>query len=197
MPQHSVYGEFVDAIGAIKTVVTTGGEINRKQRKRIRDVIGELADELVRAIKITITYLEALKSQRRKKSELVHLLRDAEIQIGGTFSAFGVCSGITDLTDEFSQWFNSVKLAIRVGRRRTIQRSINSLKDGEWAVIRDLQSTARRLRREASKIESAHLKSDYYNQHNKLTAYLDRKIRHYEKTVDSIQNATLDLMQAM
>ncbi len=139
---------------AIVSIVKFGGKLNKDQREGVRKVVGELADELDRALRLAQFYLEGAKNIR-DKNELSEYLRSGSQKLMGSYSEYKICAGLYDLHDRFDQIFDPVKLAVAIGNIDKIHALIDSLSHGERMVIDDLDSLFVSLRDLADELDAS------------------------------------------
>jgi hypothetical protein len=102
-----------DLIDGLVTLIKLGPKLNGKQREDIRKIVGELGDELQRALKMSIIYLE--KAQRiSDDQEYSTYLSNATGKLLSAFNEFEICSGIYGLHDKFNQAFDPARYSINL-----------------------------------------------------------------------------------
>ncbi|MGJ8678091.1 MAG: hypothetical protein ACSHX0_11280 [Akkermansiaceae bacterium] len=139
---------------SITNIVRIGGKLNNDQRKEIRDLVGELGDELDRAIRLAQFYLEGGKGIR-DSLEMSDYLVSGSHKLMGSYHEYKICAGLYALHDRFDQIFDPVKLAISVGSIQKIHDLINDLSHGERMVIDDLDSMFLSLKELANDLQNA------------------------------------------
>jgi hypothetical protein len=139
---------------AVKSVISLGAATNANARKEIRDVVGELADELDRALSLADSYLAGARYSR-DHAELVQYLGRARGALMDGFHEHHVCAGLYQLADRFRQVFDPTKLSVSMASYRTIPELIDHLKNGERAVSDDLQGMVDEMQDSAAALHAA------------------------------------------
>lgn len=129
---------------AAKSIVTIGSKTNAENRQKIRDVVGQLGDELDRALMLADSYLAGIRYSINDQ-DLMQYLGNARFKLQQGFSEHHVCAGLYRLGDEFNQLFDPVKFSVSINSFTEIPELINRLKDGERAVIDDLDQVILKL----------------------------------------------------
>ncbi|NQV14281.1 hypothetical protein HQ531_02400 [bacterium] len=124
---------------AIANIVSFGSKLNRDQRSEIRKAVGELADELDRALRIAQFYLEGVKNIK-DPIDISSYLRNGQGTLMDTYNEYKVCDGLYELHDRFDQIFDPVKLSVSIGKIKNIHQLIHNLSVGERFIIDDLDS---------------------------------------------------------
>lgn len=137
---------------SIASILKFGSKLNKEQREEIRNVVGELADELDRSIRLTQFYLEGIKNLKNK-DEIIEYLRDGSNKLLHSYSEYKVCAGLYSLHDRFDQIFDSVKLSVSVGNIDKIHNLIDSLSNGERMIIDGQQTLLNSLREFADELD--------------------------------------------
>lgn len=132
-------------LNAAKEIITIGASINAASRYEIRTVIGELGDELDRALLLTDSYLVGAKFSI-DDNELSHYLADVNGKLMNSFLEHHICAGLYHLADKFKQLFNPTKFTVSIASFRLIPKLIDELKNGEQVVLDDLQDIVDQLR---------------------------------------------------
>ncbi|HET6764770.1 MAG TPA: hypothetical protein VFH27_13890, partial [Longimicrobiaceae bacterium] len=96
---------------AAKSVISLGATTNAAARKEIRDVVGELADELDRALGMADSYLAGARYSR-DDAELVQYLARARGALMDGFHEHHVCAGLYQLADRFGQVFDPTRFSV-------------------------------------------------------------------------------------
>lgn len=130
---------------AAKAIVSFGASTNATCRQQIRDVVGELGDELDRALILTDSYLVGAKFSV-DDAELSRYLADVDGKLMGSYREHHVCAGLYHLADRFEQLFDPAKLAVSMSSYGEIPKLIGDLKNGEQVVLDDLHDIADKLR---------------------------------------------------
>ena len=146
-----VIKSFVDAVTSIAAV---GKKTNADCRKEIRTVVGELADELERALDLSDSFLRGARFSK-DNAELVSYLQATNNKLMSSFYEHHVCAGLYSLADRFKQVFDPVRFSVNISSYREIQNLIVTLSQGERAVLDDLQDMIRKLDDAAFKLHSA------------------------------------------
>jgi hypothetical protein len=129
---------------AAKSIVTLGAKANAENRAEIRTVVGNLADQLDRALALADVYLGGALVIKDPK-ELETYLVASYTKIMQDFHDYKVCSALYQLADEFKQLFSSKRLSVSVGELAETKALIERLRDGERAVIDSLEAIMQRL----------------------------------------------------
>ena len=141
---------------ALASIVKFGSKLNKDQREEVRKVVGELADELDRAIRLAQFYLEGAKNIK-DRVDLSDYLRSGSQKLMGSYSEYKVCAGLYDLHDRFDQLFDPVKYSVSFGNIDKIHRLIDNLSHGERMVIDDLDNLLLSLRDLADELDASDL----------------------------------------
>lgn len=146
-----VLSEFTDAaLGLVKVLP----QLDRDQRREMRDVIGELADELKRALTLTETYLAGAKNSR-DAADLTAYFRNAPNALMQGFSEYKICGGLYGLEDKFRRLVDTTRLSVSAGNLAEIRTLIQSLSYGERMIIDDLDDLVVRLRQLADEVDAS------------------------------------------
>lgn len=146
----SIISEF---ISSVREVVSWGSNLQREQRKEIKTVVGELADELRRSINLLFIYLDGIKKDD-DKNRLASYLRDGDNKVFLSFKEFQVCAGLYEIKDRFKGIFDPIGASVSFGKKGTIIRLIDDLANGERMIFDDLSETFNALRQYADKLDS-------------------------------------------
>lgn len=114
-------------------------ELNRSNRKELRDVVLELEAELERSLTVAILYLDGVP-KIKPKQELLDHLRNAPAKLMESYSQFKICAGLYGLADRFGEVFSSIKGSVAVGQISSVDTMIKSLASGERMVIDGLRN---------------------------------------------------------
>lgn len=155
----SIISEF---LSSVREVISWGSTLQREQRKEIKTVVGELADELQRSIDILTIYLDGIKSSD-DKFRLGTYLRDGSNKVFTSFKEFQVCAGLYELKDRFKGVFDPVGASLGIGNKGTIVKLIYDLSSGERMIFDDLSETFNTLRQYADKLDNAKDESEEKN----------------------------------
>ena len=129
---------------AAKSIVTLGAKANAENRAEIRSVVGNLADQLDRALAWADVYLGGALVIKDPK-ELETYLVASYPKIMNDFHEYKVCSALYQLADEFNQLFSTKRLSVSVSELAETKVLIERLRDGERAVIDSLEAILRGL----------------------------------------------------
>ena len=88
-----------------KSIITLGASTNATARQEIRDVVGNLGDELDRALSLTDSYLVGAKFSI-DDNELAKYLADVDGKLMGSYFEHHICAGLYHLADKFEQVFD-------------------------------------------------------------------------------------------
>lgn len=137
-----------------KTILSLGASTNAASRQEIRDVVGQLADELDRALILADSYLIGVRYSKDDQ-ELVQYLQNASGKLMNSFYEHHICAGLYHLADKFNQIFDPTRFSISIGSYHEIPELINHLKNGERAVLDDLDEVVRQLQNQAYILSTA------------------------------------------
>jgi len=141
-------------IDGLVTIIKIGPKLNRDQREEIRTIVGELGDELQRALKMAIAYLE--KAPRINEDQAYSdYLSNSTSKLLSAFNEFEICSGIYGLHDRFNQAFDPTRYSINLGSIQKVHDLIDSLGDGERMVIDGMDKLTEDLREMAWEFDAA------------------------------------------
>jgi DNA mismatch repair ATPase MutS len=190
--QKGVYMPTLQAFfDAGKTILSFGVSLNATNRQEICEVVGQIADELDRALVLADSYLVGARYSRDNQ-ELIQYLQNAHGKLMSSFYEHQVCAGLYHLADKFAQVFDPTRYAISIASYHQIPELINHLKNGERAVLDDLDEVVRQLQDQAYLLSTAAIdqseaiKNDIFNalqthrreleKHRKKIKTLRRKI---------------------
>lgn len=139
---------------AAKSIVSLGASTNAACRREIRDVTGELADELDRALSLADSYLAGVRDPR-DDAALGAYLRDAGGALRTLLNENDVCAALYHLADRFTQVFDPARFSVSIASHHEIPELIAKLRDGERAVIDDLEEMVRSLQDRAHELAAA------------------------------------------
>ena len=139
---------------AATSILSLGASTNAACRREIRDVTGKLADELDRALSLADSYLAGVRDPR-DDAALVGYLRDAGGALRTLLGENDVCGALYHLADRFAQVFDPTRFSVSVTSHHEIPELIDKLRDGERAVIDDLEEMVGSLRDLAHDLDSA------------------------------------------
>lgn len=137
-----------------KSIVTLGITANAASRQEIRDVSGKLADELDRGLLLADGWLGGARDVHGDAA-LVQHLRNGKGQLMNSFHENDVCAALYRLADQFGQLFDPTRFAVSIAGYREIPDLVQHLKNGERAVIDDLDDAVRQLDDLAYRLDSA------------------------------------------
>jgi len=132
-------------LDAAKAIVTLGASTNATARQEIRNVVGELTDELDRALSLTDSYLVGAKFSADDR-ELAHYLADVDGKLRGSFHEHHICAGLHHLADKFGQLFDPTRFSVSIANHSEIPTLVNKLQNREQVVIDDLEDMVNKLR---------------------------------------------------
>ena len=139
---------------ATKAIVLLGAKTNAACRQEMRDVIGRLADELDRALMLADSYLVGTRFSKDDK-ELIQYLEGANRKLTGTFLEHHICAGLYHLADKFKQVFDPTRFSVSISSYREVPELIAHLRNGERAVLDDLDEIAQELADYSYKLAAA------------------------------------------
>lgn len=139
---------------AAKTILTFGAATNASSREEIRTVVGQLSDELDRALMLADSYLIGVQYSK-DDYELVQYLQSVNGKLMGSLHEHHVCAGLYQLADKFGQVFDPTRFAVSVKNQSEIPNLIHHLKSGERAVLDELDDITQALQRLASQLQNA------------------------------------------
>lgn len=137
-----------------KSLITLGARTNAEARQEIREVTGQLADELDRALTLGDSYLLGVR-QARDDQALSAYLYQARGTLMDSCREHQVCSGLYRLADKFGQTFDPTRFSVSLDAYAQIPRLIEHLKDGERAVIDDFDELIERFYQHALALDAA------------------------------------------
>jgi hypothetical protein len=142
-----------DFFSAVKEIISSGAQLNRKLRKEITQTVGELGDQLEASIVMVNSYFLGRKSIAGTE-ELVEYLRNARGKLLQTYHEFHICQGLYELRDRFhKQFFDPTRAAVTMGRKNQIGNLLNSLAAGERGIIDDLTALFDKVDAEVNQLE--------------------------------------------
>lgn len=119
-----------------KSLITLGARTNADARQEIREVTGQLADELDRGLMLADEYLVGARHPRDDQA-LSAYLYEARGRLMDSCREHQVCAGLYQLADKFGQTFDPTRFSVSLDAYAQIPRLIEHLRDGERAVIDD------------------------------------------------------------
>jgi len=182
-------------IDSAKAVVSLGASTNAACRQDIRDIVGQLADELDRALVLADSYLLGVRFSKDDQ-ELGIYLQSASSKMMSNFYENHVCAGLYHLADKFEQVFNPTRFSVSVQSYREIPDLIASLKNGERAILDDLDEMIQQLQNYSYKLgttspsDMAVLKEDI----NKAIEYHRHEISKHRTRIRTLRRRTVDAL---
>lgn len=137
-----------------KTILSMGSSANASSREEIRNVIGQLSDELDRALMLADSYLMGVQYSRDDQ-DLVQYLQSVNGKLMGSFQEHHVCAGLYQLADKFAQVFDSTRFSVAISNYNEIPILVNHLKSGERAVLDELDDITQALQAQAILLKKA------------------------------------------
>jgi hypothetical protein len=137
-----------------KTILSFGSAANASSREEIRTVVGQLSDELDRALMLADSYLIGVQYSRNDQ-DLVQYLQSVNGKLMGSFHEHHVCAGLYQLADKFGQIFDPTRLSVSINNYSEIPILINHLKHGERAVLDELDDITQALQQLAIQLSNA------------------------------------------
>ena len=150
---------FKTYIDVMKSIITFGASTNAASRQEIRSVVGDLGDELGRALSITDSYLVGAKFSI-DDHDLARYLADVDGKLFNSYREHHICAGLYHLADKFDQLFDPTKLSVSVASFNDIPKLVQELKNGERVVLDDLTEIANKLRDYSSQLISGAMPRD-------------------------------------
>lgn len=178
---------------AVRPIVTLGASTNASCRQEIRDVVGKLSDELDRALLLADSYLAGARYSK-DDTELFQYLSQVDSKLMSSFLEHHICAGLYHLADRFDQVFDPTRFSVSVHSYREIPELISHLKNGERAVLDDLDEMARQLKDYASRLRSASptetdgVKQEIFN----AIDYHRHELEKHRKTVKRLRRKIVD-----
>lgn len=136
-----------------KSIITLGASTNATARQEIRDVVGNLGDELDRALSLTDSYLVGAKFSI-DDNELAKYLADVDGKLMGSYFEHHICAGLYHLADKFEQVFDPTRFSVSLSNHSEVRKLVSELKKGEQVILDDLQEVAGKLRDYSSQLHS-------------------------------------------
>jgi len=158
---------------AVRPIVTLGASTNASCRQEIRDVVGKLSKD---------------------DTELFQYLSQVDSKLMSSFLEHHICAGLYHLADRFDQVFDPTRFSVSVHSYREIPELISHLKNGERAVLDDLDEMARQLKDYASRLRSASptetdgVKQEIFN----AIDYHRHELEKHRKTVKRLRRKIVD-----
>lgn len=139
---------------AAKKIVLLGASTNAAGRQEIRDVVGQLADELDRALVLSDSYLVGVRYSRDDQ-DLIQYLQTASSKLLTSYHEHHVCAGLYQLADKFRQVFDPIRFSVSISSHQEIPALIGQLKNGERAILDDLDEIVAQLQESAYQLSAA------------------------------------------
>jgi hypothetical protein len=139
---------------AVKPVITAGAATNASGRQEIRAVVGELCDQLDRALGLADSYLAGAQYSR-DNLELETYLDNIYSKLMSNLNEHHVCAALYELGDKFSQLFDPTRFSVSISSHFEIPDLISHLKNGERSVLDDLDEMTTQLRNLAGRLRIA------------------------------------------
>ena len=137
-----------------KTILSFGSSANASSREEIRTVVGQLSDELDRALLLADSYLVGVQYSR-DDNDLVQYLQSVNGKLMGSFHEHHICAGLYQLADRFGQLFDPTRFSASMANYSEIPRLIDHLKNGERAVLDELDDVVQNLQQQAMLLNNA------------------------------------------
>jgi hypothetical protein len=141
---------------AVKPVLIAGAATNASGRNEIRTVVGELCDQLDRALMLADSYL-AGAHYSRDNIELESCLANIDGKLMSSFSEHHVCDALCALADKFSQLFDPTRYSVSLSNYFEIPELISHLRNRERAVLDDLDEMTTQFRDLAGRLRISSL----------------------------------------
>ncbi len=184
-----------DLIEGLVSIIKLGPKLNNQQRAEIRKIVGELGDELQRALKMSIMYLE--KAPRISDDQgYSDYLSGATGKLLNAFNEFEICSGIYGLHDKFNQAFDPAKYSVNIGNIQKVHELIDSLSNGEQMVIDGMDKLTEELRNMSWDFDSA-TGEDKEAIRTQINTYIKLSINSIESDRKSIKNTVREVIKVM
>jgi hypothetical protein len=178
---------------AAKSIVSLGASTNASCRQEIRDIVGKLSDELDRALSLADSYLVGARFSK-DDAELSNYLGSVDGKLMNSFYEHHICAGLYHLADKFGQVFDRTRFSVSIASYDEIPELIRHLKDGERAVLDDLQTMAQQLRDYAAQVARATpqtveaIKLDLFN----AVDYHRHELGKHRKKIKSLRRRLVD-----
>jgi len=175
-----------------KSIVTIGAKTNASCRQEIRNVVGSLADELDRALRLADSYLIGAQYSKDDNELSIYLL-DVDRKLMHSFLEHHICAGLYHLADKFGQVFDPVRFSVTISNYHEIPELISHLKNGERAVLDDLEEMAQQLGNEASRLRNSPgqadvIRKDIFN----LIDYQRHVLEVHRKKIKNLRRKIID-----
>jgi hypothetical protein len=137
-----------------KKIISFGAAANASSREDIRSIVGQLSDELDRALMLADSYLTGVQYSRDDQ-ELAQYLQSVNGKLAGSYHEHHVCAGLYQLADKFGQVFDPTRFSVSINSYKEIPMLISHLKSGERAVLDELDDTTHALQKLAAELSKA------------------------------------------
>lgn len=184
-----------DLIDGLVTIIKLGPKLNGEQRAEIRKIVGELGDELQRALKMSIMYLEKVP-RIADDQEYSNYLSNATAKLLHAFNEFEICSGIYGLHDRFNQAFDPAKYSINLGSIQKVHDLIDSLSNGEQMVIDGMDKLTEELRNMSWEFDAA-IGEDKEAIRTQINTFVKLNINSIESDRKNIKSTVREVIKVM
>ncbi len=184
-----------DLMKSLQEVISAGREENADQRQKIRDIVGELGDQLNRAFLLVDIYLDGAKPIR-DRHQLAAYLWSAHEKLRASFNDYQVCSGIRQLADEWKQVFDTTRYAVAIGQADRLYALIEALEFGEGMVLDDLDDTRLKCSQFADKIDSM-ADDEFPAARKELFQFIQEARDHYSDRRNEINETIATIIKQM
>ena len=178
-----------------KTVVSLGASTNASCRQEIREVVGRLADELDRALSLADSYLVGVQFSK-DDNEMARYLANVDQNLMKSFLEHHICAGLYHLADEFKQVFNPKRFSISISNHQEIPNLITLLKNGERAVLDDLDELATDLRDLGTKLRTSKdsVKSEVRQEITNSVEYHRQALTKHRRRIKTLRRKITDTL---
>lgn len=135
-----IIGAFKDLVTFIPKLV----ELNAKNRQKIRDAVGTVADELIRGLRVL-----ARSSEKGARAALETYMAETTGKLFAAFSEFKICRGLRETRDEFVRPFAAAKASVRLNNVQKIDSLLYELEHDEKMIIDEVGPLLAQLARAA------------------------------------------------
>lgn len=145
-----IIGAFKDLVTFIPKLV----ELNAKNRQKIRDAVGTVADELIRGLNLVQSRIEgarvlARSSEKGARAALETYMAETTGKLFAAFSEFKICRGLRETRDEFVRPFAAAKASVRLNNVQKIDSLLYELEHDEKMIIDEVGPLLAQLARAA------------------------------------------------
>lgn len=179
---------------AVADILKLGPSVNAASRKEIIDVVGNLADELDRALAAGESYLTGARYSI-DDAELIRYLDNAESTLMRSFMEHHVCAGLYHLADRMTQIFDPLKLCIDVRHYGEVINLIDRLRNGERSILDDLDALVADMRNHSNQLGVASSPAQVASVKSSIDqsiAYYKEKLAAKRRKLKSIRRALTD-----